>query len=71
MSIFSGRDSAFEQNSRVVKQALKKSGRPLDQDQISRKTNLDPEETREIVMKLVDRGELKSTLGWKYALADE
>lgn len=71
MSIFSGGDSTFEQSRRAVRQALKNSGRPLDHEQISQRTDLEPEETREVVMQLVDRGELKSTLGWKYELADE
>ena len=55
---------------REVKNALENAGRPLDQEEISKKTGLDPEETQEVVGSLVDQGEITTTLGWKYKVPD-
>ena len=53
-----------------IKNVLRNAGRPLSQEEISRRTSMTPEETRETVISLVDQGELVSTLDWKYKLAD-
>jgi len=53
-----------------VKKALRRAGRPLEHDEIARKTSLSDEEAREAVSELVDRGEVTSTLSWKYKLTE-
>ncbi|WP_146417593.1 hypothetical protein [Haloarcula hispanica] len=53
-----------------VKKALRRAGKPLEHDEIARKTSLSDEEAREAVSELVDRGEVTSTLSWKYKLTE-
>ncbi|EMA25408.1 hypothetical protein [Haloarcula amylolytica] len=57
-------------NQDEVKNALRNSSQALEHEEIAAKTSLSVEETRKAVSELVDRGEVTSTMDWKYKLTE-